>query len=437
MVKRFLPEMSALPSCAIVIITPPGEVTPEAAAMESVIAADDGRVFGSVMQIVSCSESFPSAWRKGVSEALATGAEWIFFLDVAETLHPQAFHMLAPALANYDVVWGGLEINAGEQFEAPRITKFAARTLPEFYHMALSWWVGGSHLIRAQTASRIAIEVADETFWRAEYFSRLWRGSRCLKTAQPLTRARRLPEISDTDKAFLIEDLARQPCFMEVSCSGEILKLPYTGCNPALEREQLRGMFYEQADLLELKPIVPEGAVIADIGANTGNHTLFFAKVLKAGTVIPVEPNPDAIRHLKCMIAENSLENVDPSRLGIAVGARPGQAQVTTGRRGYLGTARMRITDDGPVPVRPLDELITETIDVLKIDVEDMEIDVLKGAKGLIRRDKPILMVEVQDENLLPILDITRRLGYTVRKIFADFGYANYLLMPGAAEDLI
>lgn len=410
---------------------------PEAAVMESVKAADDSCVFGSVMQIVSCSESFPAGWQKGVSEALATGAEWIFFLDAAETLHPQAFHMLAPALANYDVVWGGLEINAGEQFKAPRITKFAARMLPEFYHMALNWWVGGSHLVRAETASKIAVEVVDDAFWRVEYFSRLWRGSRCLKTAQPLTRTHRLPDISDADKAFLIEDLARQPCFMEVSCSGDSLKLPYTGCNAALEREQLRGMFYEQADLLALKPIVPEGAVIADIGANTGNHTLFFARVLKASTVIPVEPNPDAIRHLKRMIAENSLENVDPSLLGIAVGASSGHAQVITGRRGHLGTARMKMIDDGSVPVRPLDELITETIDVLKIDVEDMEIDVLKGAEELIRRDRPILMIEVQDENLLPILDITCRLGYTVKKIFADFGYANYLLMPGAAEDRI
>jgi len=438
MAKQCRPDMSLQLSCTTVIILPPGQEEPDATVMASIQAADDGRVFAEIKSIIASAENRASAWRKGMAEAVAEGGDWIFLLDAGETLHPAAFHMLAPALASYDVVWGGMELMSGEgRADAPRITKFAARMSPEFYHMTLDWWVGGSHLIRADIARRITVDASVAPAWFASYLSRLWRGARCLKTAQPLTRASQLPEVSAEDKAYLVDDLTRYPCFIDINYAGEQLKLPYTGRNPALEREQLRGLFYEQADLWNLRKIVPEGSIIADVGANTGNHTLFFSKVLKAGTVIPLEPNPTTIGFLKHMIAENRLENVDDTCLGIAVGSESGRADITMGRRGHLGTARMHASGDGSVTVKSLDELITRKTDLLKIDVEDMEVEVLKGAESLIRRDHPILMIEIQDENLLPILDMTDRLGYTVRDIFADFGYANYLLMPGAAEDLI
>lgn len=439
--------MSAPPRLAIIVITPPGQDQPEAAVLRSLHAADDGRVFTVMTPIITpvspAGQSGYAAQRSGLAEAVASGAEWIFVLDAGERLHPKAFHMLAPALDSYDVVWGGFETGEfatgldDSRLEDPRIAKFAARTLAEFYHMALEWWVGGSHLIRASTARDIQVEAGDDPACRSDYMSRLWRGARCLKTAQPLTRGAKLPELSRQDKAWLVADLASNRCFITLEHDGHSLHLPYTGRNPAIEREQLRGQFFEQPDLLPLKQILPEGSLIVDVGANTGNHTLFFSKILKARTVIPIEPNPEAIHFLKGMIAQNGLKNVDVSCLGVAVGAVRGRAGISTGRRGYLGTARMQKTDHGEVAVRPLDELISQKADMLKIDVEDMEAEVLAGAEKLIRRDRPVLMVEVMDENILPILDMTDRLGYTVRHIFADFGYANYLFMPGAAEDRI
>ena len=37
---------------------------------------------------------------------------------------------------------------------------------------------------------------------------------------------------------------------------------------------------------------LPRGLRIVDVGANTGNHTLFFASVMQAERVIPIEPHP-------------------------------------------------------------------------------------------------------------------------------------------------
>ena len=429
--------MPAKPRLAIVIITPPGRDAPEAEVLQSVRAANDGRVFAPTAPIIAVGAGRAEAWQRGLAEARAGGAEWIFLLDAGELLHPDALAMLAPALAAYDIVWGGAEITAPDgTLQAPRRAKFSGQSRAELHHMALEWWVGGSHLMRA-AAGVISPEDAGDPAWFARYLSRLWRARRCLKTAQPLTRVPALAELSPEDRQFLIEDLVRHPCFIELQQFGEPLKLPYTGRNPALEREQLRGLFSEQPDLMVLKALLPGPGTIVDIGANTGNHTLFFARILKAKTVILIEPNPDAIGFLKAMIAENRLDNVDVSCLGTAIGAATGRAGIATGRRGHLGTARLRADAGGAIEVRPLGEMITQKVDLLKIDVEDMEEDVLKGAEALIRRDRPLLMLEVQDENLLPILDITDGLGYTVRHIFADFGYANYIFMPGAAEERI
>ena len=44
--------------------------------------------------------------------------------------------------------------------------------------------------------------------------------------------------------------------------------------------------------------------------------------------------------------------------------------------------------------VRPLDELVTDRCDLLKIDVEGYEWLVLQGAQKLIERDRPTLLLE-------------------------------------------
>ena len=66
------------------------------------------------------------------------------------------------------------------------------------------------------------------------------------------------------------------------SYGGKVLSLPYTGLNPVIEREQMRGLFFEAEELAFLADRLPRGLRIVDVGANTGNHTLFFASVMQA-----------------------------------------------------------------------------------------------------------------------------------------------------------
>ena len=122
---------------------------------------------------------------------------------------------------------------------------------------------------------------------------------------------------------------------MPVRYGSRTVRLPYTGVNPVIEREQMRGLFFEHEELTFLAERCPRGMRIVDAGANTGNHTLFFASVMEAETVIPIEPQPRAAAALRAAVEANRLANVDLSLLGRAVGSADGRLDpvLSAGRR--------------------------------------------------------------------------------------------------------
>lgn len=72
----------------------------------------------------------------------------------------------------------------------------------------------------------------------------------------------------------------------------------------------------------------------------------------------------------------------------------------------------------------PLDELIPERIDFMKIDVEGFEVEALKGARRILSEDKPLLCLEVTDQNRDAIAIVSEH-GYRPFKEFQAIGYKN------------
>jgi len=372
------------------------------------------------------------ALRESAQAARDAGADWLLALSSAETLVPDVFVKIAPALRLHDAVWGGAGLAATGKLE--RVSRLAAQDLPTFFHAALAWWIEPAHFVRPDAALD-ALQAIESEAWYADYLLHLWCHASAYKTAQCLTLFDgALPPVSEPDRLRLIEELERAPVFMPVRHGPHLIHLPYTGVNPVIEREQTRGQFFEHAELQFLGERLARGLRIVDPGANTGNHTLFFAAVLEAETVIPLEPHPRAAAAIRAAVEKNRLSNVDLSCLGLAVGASAGRLSPVHSAGGGLGATRFVPEPDGPIPVPRLDELVSGRVDFLKVDVEGMEMAVLSGAAGILARDRPALYIEVLDATIGEFMAWADASSYRVEKLFPDKTHCNYLLLPAETD---
>jgi FkbM family methyltransferase len=146
--------------------------------------------------------------------------------------------------------------------------------------------------------------------------------------------------------------------------------------------------------------------VIVDAGANLGTFTVPFSKTVGTyGKVISFEPQPVIHGCLKETIALNKLENVDLHRK--CLGSEPGEIEIYepdyTKPGNFSGLPFREITYNEVhftqnlirTPVVTLDSILNGSrMDFLKIDVEGMEIDVLKGGEQAIAKHKPVIYTE-------------------------------------------
>ena len=159
------------------------------------------------------------------------------------------------------------------------------------------------------------------------------------------------------------------------------------------------GTFYEIDELLLLKQHLKPGARIVDAGANIGNHAIFFDRVCRGGEVIVFEPNPDVIEELRANLEKNRCARVNTAHLGIGLGDEPGQARLALSpqNEGWLNRAGMELRPDpdGVVPIARLDDLVQGRVDLLKVDVEGMALQVLRGAARILAEHRPAVFVEI------------------------------------------
>ncbi|HEV3400345.1 MAG TPA: FkbM family methyltransferase [Acidimicrobiales bacterium] len=161
--------------------------------------------------------------------------------------------------------------------------------------------------------------------------------------------------------------------------------------------------FYESDLLDHLAGHGPRGGVYVDVGANIGNHSVFFGRFL-ADRVVAIEPDPHLVRLLVRNLRANGVARW--TALPVAVGARPGTGRLSS-REGYEGNAgAQRVVPagaaDGPtVPVDTLDRLlaglgepVADDVRLVKLDIEGMELEALEGARHLLEAQRPDIVAE-------------------------------------------
>ena len=155
-----------------------------------------------------------------------------------------------------------------------------------------------------------------------------------------------------------------------------------------------------------------DGVFAIDCGANIGVHTIEWAKRMTGwGTVVAIEAQERIYYALAGNIALNNCFNAMAlhaavtDTLGVFKMPRPNYLAPAS-----FGSLELRKTETTEFIGQPIDysddrlqiiqaiainSLDLPRIDFIKVDVEGMEIEVLKGAEQSIIRHRPVLLIEV------------------------------------------
>lgn len=149
------------------------------------------------------------------------------------------------------------------------------------------------------------------------------------------------------------------------------------------------GEFSEGEARLFKKLITPD-MTVTDVGANFGAHTLLFSQL--ASQVYAFEPQKCVFEALCETMKLNDIKNVMAINAPVGTGARVKYNDLDTDMavNNYGSFSFVGVKEGKPMPTVQL----TAPCDFLKVDVEGMELDVLRGAEAMIKSSRPILYVE-------------------------------------------
>jgi len=173
-----------------------------------------------------------------------------------------------------------------------------------------------------------------------------------------------------------------------------------------------------------VEPFVAPKTLALDIGASLGLWTVPLGRIVKArdGLLWCFEPNPENLPWLTSNIEDNGLRGVAEIH-PVALGARQGLAHLGPREPGG-GNAAITAAIGGAVEVevRRLDDCdFPRPVSFVKMDVEGFELEVLRGARDLIERDRPVILGEFnpiwllnRGEDLPAHLQTLTSIGYDV-----------------------
>lgn len=174
-----------------------------------------------------------------------------------------------------------------------------------------------------------------------------------------------------------------------------------------------------------------DGVVALDCGANIGVHTVEWANRMHGwGQVIAIEAQERLFYALAGNLAINNCFNA--RALHAAVAAKLGTMRIPTPNyleAGSFGSLELRrrestefigqtidYSDDKTSVIRTvtIDSLALARIDLIKIDVEGMELEAIEGAEASLARSRPVLIVESIKSDKAKLHGVLERLGYRV-----------------------
>jgi len=217
-----------------------------------------------------------------------------------------------------------------------------------------------------------------------------------------------------------------------------ILKLPYSK---------------NERDFLRFIDLIDDGDHVLDIGANIGVMSYYLSKKLPNSAIHAFEPVPENMKVLLRIKRRFKLLNV--KSYPIAVGNESGTVDMIMPQENEVyfhglshvnkdSKAQGKINE---VEIKRLDDFVEfkkVKITAIKIDVEEYEFNVLKGAEKLILKNRPVIYCELwNSENRKNSMEFIGDLDYKIyvneRNTLTEYkkqeGIQNFFFIPNKHAD--
>lgn len=153
---------------------------------------------------------------------------------------------------------------------------------------------------------------------------------------------------------------------------------------------------YEPGTVKLVQQMVKPGMKCVDVGAQSGFYTCVMGQqVGKKGKIYAFEPLASSFEMLERNVRENQLQGIVRA-FPLAASNTNESIQASLVSNMYVAG---QVQGAEPVTIKSarLDDVITDRIDLIKIDVEGHEPAAIQGMETLIRRDHPIIFSEVNE----------------------------------------
>ncbi len=193
-----------------------------------------------------------------------------------------------------------------------------------------------------------------------------------------------------------------------------------------------------------VKLLLTPGCNCLDLGANLGTHSLVMAELADSGEIYAFEPQSLMFSLLQANIFVNGIENI--KALKFAVGEKDNDV-ISMDALHYLtgdiqtNSGALRV-DHGDLTLgdltlsRRVDSFSLPKIAFIKMDIQGAELEALRGAEKLIKRDRPILFIEIEENHLTALgtsseelIEMIFSLGYVLYRIHSSYP-CDHLCIP-------
>ena len=219
--------------------------------------------------------------------------------------------------------------------------------------------------------------------------------------------------------------------FITIDFAGHAFRMDASDDMDLVARQIASGSYEAPLPFLMMATLLRTEGLFVDVGANTGVYSVMAGTVAPDRRIIAFEPLPPVVEILKRNLAANDLTGrvtLVEAALSEHAGTAalhlpdPGHGLVETSATLEPGFQRTHSAIE--VPVKRFDDLaITDTIAVIKVDIEGHEHAFLRGARETILRHRPIVFAEV--------VRPARRSA--IGAFLHDVGYVDFRLRPDMA----